>query len=700
MSDPSPILTPADLAPALGGPPVAAREPVSHERHGHTWTDDYDWIRDPGYPKVEDERVLSHLRAENAYFEAAYAPHSELVETLFQELKGRIKEDDASVPFRDGDWLYSWRFAKGAQYRSWFRRPAAGGDEQILIDETKLAEGLPYFRLGSWTVSDDGKLLAWAADEDGSEIFRVHVKNLETGEMLPDLITGAHAGVVWDASGSTLLWCELNEQHRPFCIRAHRLGEDSSTDPVLYEEADEGFFVGLGRTQSRRFLILSSGDHVTSELRLVSSSDPFGEQVLVAAREAGHEYDLDEANGTLYIRTNDKHRNFRVVTSPVETPGRENWTELVAPSDHDYIRGLTSFQDYLVFEERVDGLDRIRLQTHGGDDTIIAFPESACSVFLATNMEFAAPRLRIAYQSMVTPPTVYDYVVAKDELETLKVLEIPSGYDANLYETERLMAPARDGVSVPITIVRRKDQPKGDPPPVYLYAYGAYGHGITPYFSPARLSLLDRGFTWAIAHVRGGDELGYGWYEDGKLDKRTNTFHDFVDCARFLIAEGLATEGNIAISGGSAGGELVGAVVNDAPELWRAAAAHVPFVDVLHTILDASLPLTPLEWPEWGNPIEDEKAFVNIRSYCPYQNVSARVFPPMLVTAGLSDPRVTYWEPAKWVAKLRAMKTDDNVILLKTNMEAGHGGKSGRFDSLRETAEEQAFMLLAFGLGA
>jgi oligopeptidase B len=696
VSDPKPILSPADLAPEMGAPPVAAREPKSHEHHGRNWTDDYDWLRDPGYPKVEDERVLEHLRAENAYFVAAYEPHAELVETLFQECKARIKEDDESVPFKDGDWLYGWRFAKGAQYRSWYRKPVGGGEEQVLIDETALAEGLPYFRLGSWSVSDDGRLLAWTADEDGSERFRVHVKNLETGELLSDLITGANAGVTWDASGSTLLWCELSEQHRPYRVRAHRLGDDGE-DTILYEEEGD-FFCSVGRTQSRSYIVIGAGDHVTSELRLVPADDAFAEQVLVAEREAGHEYGLDEANGTLYIRTNDAHRNFRVVTAPVASPGRENWRELIPSSDQDYIRGLSSFSDYIALEERVGGLDRIRLRFHDGREQVIAFPESACTVFVATNAEPAAPELRISYQSMVTPPTVYDYSVAKNELATLKVLEIPSGYDASLYETERLMAPARDGVQVPITLVRRKDQPAGEPPPVYLYAYGAYGHGMTPYFSTARLSLLDRGFTWAIAHVRGGDELGYGWYEDGKLERRENTFNDFVDCARFLVAEGRASEGNIAISGGSAGGELVGAVVNQAPGLWRAAAAHVPFVDVLHTILDATLPLTPLEWPEWGNPIEDEKAFETIRSYCPYQNVGEHPYPPMLVTAGLSDPRVTYWEPAKWVAKLRATKTDANVLLLKTNMEAGHGGKSGRFDSLRETAEEQAFMLLAFGL--
>ena len=700
MTDRSRTLTPADLAPDPPAPPVAEKRPVTHERHGISWTDDYDWLRDKGYPEVTDEEVLSHLRAENAYFDALMGPYSKLIDTLFEEMKARIKEDDEGVPYRDGDYLYGWRFAKGAQYRTWYRKPLAGGEEHVILDETALADGLPYFQLAAWEVTDDGRMLAYSVDIDGSERFRIRFKDLETGEVLPDEITQAAGGFTWASDGRSLVWLEQNEQHRPFRARLHRLGGDPSESPVLYEEKDPGFFVSAGRTQSRDWIVINAGDHVTSELRLLPAADPHAEPRLVAKREPGKEYDLDEAHGTLYIRTNDAHRNFRVVTATVNEPGPENWKELIAPSDDNYIRGLAAFRDHLVLQERLEGLDRIRLRSHDeGEETIVELPEKACSVGLGANAEFHAPKLRLIYQSMVTPGTVFDYEIATRTLETKKVQEIPSGYDSSQYTTERLMAPARDGVKVPVTVVRRRDTPVDGTAPCHLYGYGAYGIGQSPYFSTARLGILDRGFIFAIAHVRGGDDLGYGWYEDGKLEKRTNTFHDFVDCTRFLIEKGYAAEGGVAASGGSAGGELMGAVINEAPELYRAVAAHVPFVDVLHTILDESLPLTPLEWPEWGNPVKDEAAFELIRSYCPYQNTRAQGYPPLLVTAGLSDPRVTYWEPAKWVAKLRELKTDENVLLLKTNMEAGHGGKSGRWERLREQAEEQAFFLVAFGLG-
>ncbi|MDJ0946858.1 MAG: S9 family peptidase [Kiloniellales bacterium] len=679
-------------------PPQAARKPHRFTAQGIEIEDPYAWLRDPGYPEVKDPEILAHLEAENAYFEAVMAPQAALTETIFEELKGRIKEDDASVPAKDGAYLYHWRFAPGAQYRTWLRRPVAGGDEAVILDEPALAEGQDFFRLRALEVSPDDRLLAWSADGDGSERYVIRIKALASEAPLDEAIPNTSGSLVWAADSKTLLYVELNENLRPFRVRAHVLGSPVAEDRTLYEEADDGFFVHIGQTQSRAFLVIGAGDHVTSEVRLLPAAAPFAEAVVVAPREAGHEYDLDHAGDRLFIRTNDRHKNFRIVTAPVGSPGRDNWRELIGPGDRHYLRGLAAFQDVLVVQERIDGLDQIRIRRHAdGDEHHVAFPEASYAAGLGENPEFAIDRLRLIYTSMVTPPTVYDYDLATRKLETRKVQEIPSGYDPKRYVTKRLLATARDGATVPISLVHAVDFPTDGTGALHLYGYGAYGMGMPPSFSTARLSLLDRGVAYAIAHIRGGDELGYHWYEDGKLDKRENTFKDFVDCARHLVSEGYAAEGGISISGGSAGGTLIGVAINHEPALWRAAVAHVPFVDVLNTMLDDSLPLTPMEWPEWGDPITDTAAFELIRGYSPYDQVGARAYPPLLITAGLNDPRVTYWEPAKWAAKLRATKTDDNLLLLKTNMGAGHGGKSGRYESLREVAEEYTFLLMAFG---
>jgi oligopeptidase B len=466
---------------------------------------------------------------------------------------------------------------------------------------------------------------------------------------------------------------------------------------VLYAETAElGFDVDLAESQDGKWFILSTGDNVTNEIRLVPKADPLAEPLLVRARQTGLEYQVDVRGQTLFVRANDTHPNFRIATARLAAPGQ--WTTLIEGSDRVYLRGVTAFTSYLAISERVEGLDQIRLRRDDGSETRVPFAEASYTADLGTNREPDAPLLRIGYSSMVTPQTVYDYDVAKGALVTRKVQQIPSGYDAGQYATERLMITARDGVKVPVSIVYRKGWPKDGSGKLHLYAYGAYGSAVPPSFSASRLSLIDRGVAYAIAHVRGGDDLGYNWYLDGKLMKRTNTFNDFVDVARGLAAQGYGREGNISASGGSAGGELMGAVVNQAPELWRAVVAEVPFVDALNTMLDTSLPLTPGEWPEWGNPITDKAAFDFIRSYSPYDNVTAKAYPPMLVTAGLNDPRVTYWEPAKWVAKLRATKTDSNILLLRTNMGAGHGGNSGRFGALEDVAEEYSFILNQFGV--
>lgn len=687
------------LASPAPVPPRAARNPVVVEGHGHRLTDPYAWMRDPGYPDVTDETILAHLTAENGYFDAVMAPLKGRVEALFEELKGRIKEDDSSVPVRDGDWVYRWRFEAGAQYRQWLRAPAGGGPETVILDEVARALGRDYYRLRDLAVSPDGRLMAWSEDADGSERFAIHLKDLETGEERFGLAENASGVIVWTAGSDAFLYVELTPEQRPFRVRLHRL-DGPSDDPVLYEESDPGFFVGLDKTQSRAFILVESGDHVTSEVRLLPADDPTAEAVLVAPRRAGHEYDVDETGGTLFIRTNDRHRDFRLVTAPADDPAEANWAELMPPGGGIYYRGHVAFRDQLVVVGRENGLDRVWLRDHAtGEKHAVAFPEDLAACGLGANPEPAISSLRLSYQSMTTPPTVYDYDLADRRLVERKVQEIPSGYDKARFRTERMTARAPDGTAVPVSLVYPADHPRDGSRPLYLYAYGAYGHGLPPYFSTARLSLLERGFAFAIAHVRGGDELGYGWYEAGKGAARMNAFTDFIACAEALIQAGFAAPGRIAIAGGSAGGTLVGTALNLRPDLWGCAAAHVPFVDVLNTMLDDSLPLTPIEWPEWGNPIADSDAFETILAYSPYENVTAQAYPPILATAGLNDPRVTYWEPAKWVARLRALNTGDGPVLLKTNMGAGHGGKSGRFEALEEMAEEYAFVLATLGGG-
>jgi len=682
----------------LPDPPRAQPRPYSFERHGYTVEDPYAWLKDPGYPTVEDEDVLAYLRAENDYFEAAMAPHASLVETLFEEMKGRIKEDESSVPVRDGDWVYWWAFKPGAQYRTWYRRAVAGGGEQVVFDEALEAEGKEYFLRGALEVSPDGRLAATLVDDSGSERFDLRIRDLATGEDIETVTDVAIGQPVWTSDSRGVVFTEVNEHWRSYRARFHRLGTPTSEDVTLYEETEElGFSVGVSESQDRSLIFIATGDNSTSEVRFVPSGDPKAPLTLISPRLEKRRYAADSAHGKLWIITNDDHVNFRIAEADPAAPGE--WATVIPGSDRVYLRGLTSYRDHLAISERVDGLDQLRLRAYDGREERIPFGGAAYSADFGSNPEFAPDAYRLGYSSMVTPMTVYDYHPAERRLETLKVQEIPSGYDPSLYESERLMLPTRDGKQVPVSIVYRKGFRKDGKGKLFLYAYGAYGYAVPPGFSTSRISLLDRGFAYAIAHIRGGDDLGHGWALDGKLDKRTNTFNDFVDAARGLVAQGFTRPGNIAISGGSAGGELMGVVANTDPELWGAVVADVPFVDVLNTMLDESLPLTPGEWPEWGNPIEDKAAFELIRSYSPYDQVKPQAYPPMLITAGLNDPRVTYWEPAKWAAKLRATKTDGNPLLLKINMGAGHGGKSGRWEHLREIAESYAFVLTQMGEG-
>lgn len=679
-------------------PPTAPRKPHRFTRHGISIDDPYHWLRDPDYPEVNDPEILGYLEAENAYFDAVMAPQQPLVEQLFAELKARQQPDEAAVPWKDGAYEYQWRYSEDAQYRVWSRWPVGKPESvQILLDEPALAQGHDYFSLGGLDVSPNGRYLAYSTDTDGSERYTVRIKDLDAGELLAEEIAGTSGATVWANDNATLFYVMLTENWQPYLVRAHRLGTAAASDRDVYEEASGTFFVSVAKTLSDAFVLISTGDHVTNEIRFIAANAPDTAPTLIAARRAGHEYDVEHHTSHFYIRTNDRHENFRVARAPVNDPGEPNWQSVIEGSDRDYLIGLDCFADFMVLEQRVDGLDQIRIRDYDGNEHNVAFPESSYDAGLGTNAEYATQVLRIGYDSMVTPQTVYDYDLATRTLITRKVRQVPSGYDASQYATERLMAPARDGATVPISIVYRRDFVRDGTRPVYLYAYGAYGVAMSPSFSSARLSLLDRGFAYAIAHVRGGDELGYAWYQAGKLAKRTNTFNDFIDAANFLVQQGYTGAGRLVASGGSAGGTLTGAVANSAPKLWGAVVSHVPFVDVLNTILDDTLPLTKLEWPEWGNPVEDKAAFETIRSYAPYEQLRPQAYPPMLVTAGLNDPRVTYWEAAKYVAKLRALKTDENVLLLKTNMGAGHQGKSGRYDSLREVAEEYAFVLSIMG---
>lgn len=677
-------------------PPIAAKQAHSFTHHGITVTDDYAWLRDADYPEVKDEAVLAHLNAENAWFESRMAGQKDRIDALFTEMRARIKEADKSVPQKDGDYLYWIEYEEGAEYKKWWRRPVAGGDDELLLDEVALAAGKEYFRLGAISLSADGKLLAWSVDDNGSERFTARIKVVATGEMLPDVIEGTLSSLVWVAGDKGLVYSLANENWRTDNARLHWLGRPVSEDVELYHEDDDGFRVGSSLSANEQWLIISTSDHETSEVRLIPANDPLAAPILVRERVEGVEYDVDERDGVLYIHANDTHENFRLATAPLADPG--NWTSLIEGSDEFYLTGFDLFRDFYVIEGRVRGLDRIELRYYDDPARIepIEFPEDSYEAGLADNPEWAVDRLRVSYESMVSPASVYDYHLADKSLELLKVQEIPSGYDASLYETKRLEIAARDGTLVPVSILFRKDRVGAGP--LHLYGYGAYGIAISPGFSTTRLSLVDRGFAYAIAHIRGGDDMGRAWYKGGKREARENTFNDFVDVARGLCDLGYTAPGRISISGGSAGGELMGAVINSDPALWGAVVAHVPFVDVLSTMLDESLPLTPGEWPEWGNPIEDKAAFQLIRSYSPYDQVKAQDYPPLMVTAGLNDPRVTYWEPAKWVARLRELKTDSNELILKTNMGAGHGGKSGRFESLTETAEEFAFILWQLGV--
>ncbi len=687
-------------------PPVATRRPVETIHHGHSRRDDYSWLRADNWQEVMRDPdalapdIVSYLQAENTYFESQMSDTEALRETLFAEMRGRIKEDDSTVPSPDGEWAYAIRYVEDGQHPLFVRQRRTGGDEIVLLDGNALAEGKSYFLLAGASHSPDHRLVAWASDEAGSEYYTLKFRDAASGTDLAETIADTGGGGVWSADSRHVFYVRLDENHRPSKVYRHEMGSDAADDVLVYEEADPGFFVGLGKTQSGRFIAISSHDHETSEVWLIAADDPTAEPRLVAKRQRGVEYSLDEAEGTLYILTNaDDAKDFKIVTAPAKAPGRENWRALVGHEQGRLILQATSYADHLVRLERLNGLPRIVVRRlKDGAEHRIAFDEEAYSLGVTSGYEFKTTTLRFTYSSMTTPSRVFDYDMESRTRVLRKEQEVPSGHDPARYVTRRIMAPAPDGEYVPVTLLHHVDTPLDGSAPCLLYGYGAYGIAIPAAFSVTRLSLVDRGFVYAIAHIRGGKDKGYGWYEAGKRQHKINTFTDFIAAGEHLIDLGVTARGRIVAEGGSAGGMLMGAVANMAPDLFAGIVAVVPFVDVLNTMLDDTLPLTPPEWPEWGNPVESEADYRTILAYSPYDNVADKAYPPILAMAGLTDPRVTYWEPAKWVARLRTSKTDSNLLLLRTNMDAGHGGASGRFDSLKETAIEQAFALKVTGL--
>ncbi len=686
--------------------PSAEKREHRVTNHGIELSDDYAWLRADNWQEVMQkgrevlaDDIEAYLEAENGYTVKEMADTEDLQSKLFEEMKGRIKEDDSSVPAPDGPYAYGTRYVLGGQYPLYVRTPRDGGDEAILLDGNKEAEGEDFFRLASLSHSPDHSKLAWAVDTKGSEYFTIRIRDLSTGEETDDLIERTTGGVVWSEDSTHIYYTWQDDNHRPSRVFRHKLGTPQSADELLYEEADAGFFVGLGKSQSGNYIFIDCHDHQTSECYLLSAKDNASKPRLIAERETGIEYSVDEGQGILYILTNaDEAEDFKLVTAAPTMSGRIHWKDLVPHQSGRLILSHSIFKEFLVWMERENGLPRIQIRSlRNGAQHAIAFEEEAYALGFHGSMEFDTDTVRFSYSSMTTPSRIYDYNMSSRSRSLRKEQEVPSGHNPEDYVTRRLMAPAHDGELVPVTLLYRKDTALDGSAPCLLYGYGSYGISIPASFSTTALSLVDRGFVYAVAHIRGGKEKGFAWYTNGKRNSKTNTFKDFISAGEFLVAEGYTSAGKIVAEGGSAGGMLMGAVTNMAPSLFSGILAIVPFVDVLNTMLDDTLPLTPPEWPEWGNPIASEEEYKYIAAYSPYDNVTEQAYPAILAVGGLTDPRVTYWEPAKWVAKLREKRTDDNLLLLKINMGSGHAGASGRFDRLKETALEYAFALKVSG---
>ncbi|MHA6289241.1 S9 family peptidase [Maricaulis sp. CAU 1757] len=691
-------------------PPQAEQRPVEIEQVGFTRIDEYQWIKDDNWqqvmrePEVLDPDVRALLEAENAYLDEVMAPTEELQERIFQEIRGRIKEDDSSVPERDRGYQYFTRYREGGQYPIYARRPVdpetgePTGEEEILIDGDAEAADFDYLDFSDMEHSPDHRYVAFGVDVRGSEYYEIRIKEVASGAIVATLTDESSGDFTWANDSETLYWVWRDDNGRS--KRVYRQAREGGESELVYEEPDDGFFVSVGLSDGDNYVIINAGGHTSNEMRLIDANDPTAEPRLVAERQADTEYYLTEGPDRFYIRTNaDGAVDFKVMSAPLDNPGRENWEEFIPHRSGTLINGLIGFADWQVRVERENALPRIVVHEYAsGDEHEIAFDEEAYSLGASAGYEFDTDMLRFSYESPSTPEETYDYNMATRERTLLKRQEVPSGHNPEDYVVRRIMAPGHDGAQIPVTILYHRDTPVDGTAPLLLYGYGSYGITIPAAFRVTPLSLVDRGMVYAVAHIRGGMANGYQWYLDGKLEQKMNTFRDFVSAGEALAAEGYTSRGNIVAYGGSAGGLLVGAAINLAPDLFAGAIAAVPFVDVINTMSDPELPLTPPEWPEWGNPIESAEDYETMLAYSPYDQITAQDYPHVLATGGLTDPRVTYWEPTKFVARLRDRRTDDGLTLLKMNMGAGHGGASGRFDSLRETALNWAFALMSVGL--
>ncbi|MFO1123576.1 MAG: S9 family peptidase [Hyphomicrobiales bacterium] len=687
-------------------PPRAEKQPRVETWHGYEKRDDYHWLKAENWqqvmqdPSLLPQKIRDFLEGENSYHAAVMADTVALQDKLFAEMKGRIKEDDSSVPAPDGPWSYFSSYVTGGQHPRYLRkRRDLSGPEQMILDGNALAKGREYFRFGGISMSPDQSLAAWSFDGNGSEFFELKVRDVATGGDLPDLLSNTGGGATWAADGRHFFYTLQDDNHRPLKTYLHRLGTPQSEDRLVYDEQDTGMFTGVGKTSSEAYIVIDVHDHDTSELRIIDAAKPEAAPLLIAPRMAGIEYELEHWNDRFIIKTNlGGAEDYKIVTAPVVAPGQENWADLIPHRPGVFLVGFMVLKNWMVRMERENALPRIVVRDMAtGQEHSIAFDEEAYSLGFGEMREFDTDILRFTYSSMTTPSQVFDYNMRDRTRVLRKMQEIPSGHDPKAYVTRRVLAPAHDGETIPVTLLYRKETKLDGTAPLWLYGYGSYGISLPAGFNSNILSLVDRGFVYATAHIRGGQEKGRRWYKTGKLQHKINTFRDFISAGEFLAAQGFTRRGNIVAQGGSAGGMLMGAVANMAPDLFRGIVAEVPFVDVLTTMLDETLPLTPPEWPEWGNPIADKQAYETIAAYSPYDRVAAKAYPHILAVGGLTDPRVTYWEPAKWVAKLRELKTDSNLLLLKTNMGAGHGGASGRFDRLKEVAFVYAFGLKIVG---
>ncbi|MEM1358479.1 MAG: S9 family peptidase [Bacteroidota bacterium] len=674
--------------------PLAKKIPKTLTAHGHNRIDNYYWMN-----QREDPKVIAHLEAENAYFADKTTHTKDLQEALFQEIKGRIKEDDQSVPYVKRGYRYQTKYELGDQYPRYLRTKMEGGEEELLLNVNEMAKPYDFYNVGGLNISDDNRHLAYGEDTVSRRIYTIHIKDLLTGQNLPDQIPNTTGGSVWSADGKYLFYSVKDETLRPYKIMRHELGQAPQEDVVVYEEPDETFRAFVYRSKSMKYIIFGSVQTLSAEYYLLKADTPLGEARVFQPRERKLEYGIDHIDDRFYVLTNLDAKNFQLMVTPEEATSKEHWKTVIPHREDVLIENVDLFRNFLVLSERKNGLTDLRIRPlDGSAEHYLEFQDEAYMAYTSNNPEFDTATLRFGYQSMTTPASTYDYDMVSREKSLLKQQPVLGDFDASNYISERRFSESRDGTQVPLSIVYRKGTPKDGSAPLLLYAYGSYGHSMDPYFSVARLALLDRGFIYVIAHIRGGEEMGRQWYENGKLLKKKNTFNDFIDAGEWLIVNNYTTKAGLYAMGGSAGGLLMGAIANMRPDLWAGIVSAVPFVDVVTTMLDDSIPLTTGEYDEWGNPNVKEY-YDYILSYSPYDQLEAKAYPNMLITTGLHDSQVQYWEPAKYVAKLRELKTDDNILLLHTNMEAGHGGASGRFDAIKEVARDYAWLVDLAGKG-